>query len=222
MKRYLPFLSVALVAAMTVTGATLLYRAKRPTLAVIPKDRAPDGAGDSLHTLGPADALVTLEEFGDFQCPPCGGLAEPLNQLAHDFPKLRIIFRQFPLAMHRHANEAALAAEAAGLQGHFWQMHDLLYREQALWSKSTDARGLFYAYAASLKCNVTLLKSDMASDKVSARIKADQSEGAKLGVKNTPTIFLNNKAIPPASLNPIDLRAAVEEAMKAAQPPVGK
>ena len=222
MKRYLPFLIVALVAVMTTTGATLLYRAKRPTLAVISKDRTPEEAGDSMHTLGPADALVTLEEFGDFQCPPCGGLAEPLNQLAHDFPKLRIIFRQFPLAMHSHANEAALAAEAAGLQGHFWQMHDLLYREQALWSKSTDARGLFYSYAASLKCNVTLFKSDMASDKVSARIKADQSEGAKLGVKNTPTIFLNNKAIPPASLNPIDLRAAVEEAMKAAQPPAGK
>ena len=217
MKRYLPFLIVTVVAVMTVADATVLYRAKRPTLSVVAKDRSPENP-DSMHTLGPADAAVTIEEFGDFQCPPCGMLSEPLNQLAHDFPKLRIIFRNFPLVMHQHANEAALAAEAAGLQGHFWQMHDLLYREQAIWSKATDARGLFYAYASMIKCNVNRFKKDMASEQVGALIRTDQKEGSKLGVINTPTIFINNAAVPPASLNPKDLRAAVEEAMKGSKP----
>jgi protein-disulfide isomerase len=222
MKRYLPFLIVALVAVMAATGATLLYRAKRPTLAAIPKGRPPKEEPDSLHVLGPADALVTLEEFGDFQCPPCGALSEPLNQMVREVPKLRIIFRHFPLVMHKHAKEAALAAEAAGLQGRFWQMHDLLYREQSVWSKADNAAELFYGYAAALRCNVTRLKSDMASEKVSARVKEDQDEGTKLGVKNTPTIFVNSKPMQPGTLNPIDLRAAVDEAMKAAQPPAGK
>ncbi len=221
MKRYLPFIIVAVVAVMTVTGATVLYRAKRPTLAVVARDRSPEAA-DSLHTLGPADASVTLEEFGDFQCPPCGALSEPLNELSRDFPKLRINFRHFPLAMHQHANEAALAAEAAGLQGHFWKMHDLLYHERATWSQAPDARKLFYAYAAMIRCNVDRFKKDMVSEQVNARVQADRQEGSKLGVTNTPTIFINNKPVPPASLNPKDLRVAVEEAMKTAKLPTAK
>ncbi|HEY2125020.1 MAG TPA: DsbA family protein [Chthoniobacterales bacterium] len=223
MKRYLPFLIVALVAVLTATGGTLLYRAKRQTLAaVIPKDRPPAEEGDGEHTLGPADAIVTLEEYGDFQCPPCGALSEPLNQMVHEVPKMRIIFRHFPLVMHRNAHDAAMAAEAAGLQGHFWQMHDLLYREQSVWSKALDVRELFEGYAASIKCNVARFKRDVISDEVSARVQADQDEGTKLGVKNTPTIFVNYKPMPPGSLNPTDLRAAVNEAMKAGKPPAIK
>ena len=221
MKRYLPFIIVGLVGLGAATGATLLYRAKRPAPVIVARDRTP-GTPESGHALGPADATVTLEEFGDFQCPPCGMLAEPINQLAHEFPKLRLVFRNFPLVMHQHANEAAQAAEAAGLQGHFWPMHDLLYREQGIWSKAADVRGLFQSYAAMIRCNVTRFKKDMESEEIKARILADQKEGAKLGVKNTPTLFINNTAVPPASLNPKDLRAAVEAALKEASPAPAK
>jgi protein-disulfide isomerase len=218
MRRYLPFIIVGLVAVLTVVGGAWLYRTKLPVVPVMTKDRVAQPSS-MIHALGPTDATVTLEEFGDFQCPPCGQLSEPLNALARDFPRLRIVFKNFPLVMHRHANEAARAAEAAGLQGHFWKMHDLLYREQDVWSKAPDVAPLFNAYAAMIKCNVARFKTDMASEAVSARIRSDQQEGGKLGVTNTPTIFLNDTAVPPASLNPKDLRAAVEAAMKGSTPP---
>jgi protein-disulfide isomerase len=160
------------------------------------------------------DAPVTLEEFGDFQCPPCGTLAEPLNQLARDYPKLRLIFRNYPLPVHQYAKRAALAAEAAGMQGKFWEMHDLLYKEQASWSKTPDAEKLFVAYAGMLQLDVDRFQKDVASTKTAERIKSDQDRAGKLGVTNTPTVFLNNQSIPPSSLGPKDLRAAVERTMK--------
>src|SRR5207237_6494517 len=102
----------------------------------------------SIHILGNPDAPVTLEEFGDFQCPPCGILSGPINQLEQDYrPRLRVLFRPFPLTMHRHPREAALASEAAGRQGRFWQMHDVLYREQAGWREAADVRPVCESYA---------------------------------------------------------------------------
>jgi len=217
MHRYLPFIIVGTVAALTLAGGTILYRAKRPSLLTISAQRSTEGS-QSGHALGPADAPVTLEEFGDFQCPPCGALSEPLNQLAHDFPRLRIIFRHFPLAVHQHAMDAALAAEAAGMQGRFWQMHDILYRDQAIWSQSTDVRGLFSSYAGMLGLKLDRFQKDMMSNEATERIKSDQREAGKLQVTNTPTIFLNNRAVPPTSLNAPDLRRSVEAAMKEASP----
>jgi protein-disulfide isomerase len=218
MRRYLPFIIVIAVAILTISGGAWLYRTKLPVKPVAAKNRPAEPAGPEEHAIGPADATVTLEEYGDYQCPPCGALSEPLHQIARDFPKLRVVFKNFPLVMHQHANEAALAAEAAGLQGHFWPMHDLLYHEQATWSKSLDVQPLFNAYAAMLKCNVDRFKKDMASEPVISRVKADQQGGAKVGVTNTPTIFINNTVVPPASLNPKDLRDAVETAMKESEP----
>ena len=76
-----------------------------------------------------------MEEFGDFECPTCAKLATFLDQLIKEYhPRVRLIFRNFPLPMHQFARDAALAAEAAGLQGRYWEMHDMLYREQAVWS----------------------------------------------------------------------------------------
>jgi len=214
MRRFFPFIIIIAVALLTLGGATLLYRAKHRAPLSIPADRERTVAQDKVHVLGDPKALITLEEFGDYQCPPCGSLSEPLRQLSHDFPQVRIVFKNFPLAMHQHAHQAALAAEAAGLQGQFWKMHDLLYREQVAWSKAADARELFNAYAAMIKCNLDRFKKDMASPEVNARVAADQQEGKNLGVTNTPTIFVNNREVPPGSLNPASLRAVVEEAIK--------
>ena len=221
MKRYLPFLIVAAVAAVAIGGGAALYRAKRPPTLTIPKDRVASPATESggVHMLGPADAPVTLEEYGDFQCPPCGKLSEPINEIQHDYNRqVRLIFRNFPLVNHQHAREAAYAAEAAGLQDRFWQMHDLLYKEQAVWSNSTEARALFDAYAGYIGLNIGRFKIDMDSDKVKERVAADQTQGVSLGVKNTPTIFLDSKEIDPKTLNPTDLRAAVDVAVKNTKP----
>jgi len=222
MKRYLPFVIVSAVALITLAGGTMLYHAKRLPLLTISKDHGASGADDakSIHIRGRPDAPVTLEEFGDFECPPCGKLSEPINQLENDYhSRLRIIFHHFPFGSHQHARDAALAAEAAGLQGRFWEMHDLLYREQAAWSKAADARLLFNAYAGMLGLKIDRFKKDMESDEVKRRVTSDQQQGAALGVTVTPTIFINNRALPPASLNAAGLRAAIEAAIKAKSPP---
>ena len=199
----------------------MLYRAKRLPVLTIAKDHVASGTGGakSIHVLGNPDAPVTLEEFGDFQCPPCGTLSGSINQLERDYrPRLRVIFRQFPLPGHQHAREAALASEAAGRQGHFWQMHDVLYREQAVWSKAADVRPLFNAYAGMLGLKIDRFKNDMESNEVKRRVSADQQQGVALGVMITPTIFINNRALPNASLGPAGLRAAVEAAMNNKSP----
>jgi len=218
MKRYLPFIIVALVALLAIGSGALLYRSKRSANAA-PKISKPETetSGESVHSLGPADAAVTLEEFGDFQCPPCGKLSGPINQLQKKH-NLRVIYREFPLPVHAHAKEAAFAAEAAGRQGRFWQMHDLLYREQAVWSQSTNARALFNAYAGMLQLDVGRFRQDMDSSEVDQQVELDQRRGAVIGVKTTPTIVVNNEAVPPKQANPDELPAVVEAAVKKARP----
>jgi protein-disulfide isomerase len=216
MRRYLPFVIVGAVALLTLVSATMLYRAKQLPVLTIAKNHVASGMDDakSIHVLGNPDAPVTLEEFGDFQCPPCGILSGPINQLEQDYrPRLRVIFRHFPLTMHRHAREAALASEAAGQQGRFWQMHDVLYREQAAWSKAADVQPLFDAYAGMLGLKIDRFKKDMESEEVKRRVDADQQQGTALGVTITPTLFVNDRALPNASLSPASLHAAVEAAM---------
>ena len=217
MTRYLPFVIVAVVAFLTLGSGTMLYRAKRLPVLTIPKDKIALGkdAGKEMHVLGPVEAPVTLEEFGDFQCPPCGGLAGPISQIEKDYsPRLRVIFRQFPLpAFHPHALEAAFASEAAGLQGRFWEMHDLLYREQSVWSIASDSQSLFNAYAGILGLNLDRFQKDMESEQVKARVDADQGRGNTLGVTATPTIFINDRAVPAPALNAAGLRAAIDAVM---------
>lgn len=211
MKRYLPFVIVAAVALVAFGSGLTLYRAKR----LPPPTAAKDSGASALHVRGDAKAPVTLEEFGDFQCPPCAMMSTSLQQLEKEYgAKLRVIFRHFPLASHAHAREAALASEAAHLQGRFWEMHDLLYREQAAWSKAPDVPLLFGAYAGKLGLDVERFKKDMQSPETNARVKADQEHGTSRGVTSTPTLFLNNTVLPATSLNPPALHTAIDEALK--------
>jgi protein-disulfide isomerase len=216
LKRYLPFVIIALVGLAALGGGVMLYRAKRPETALTPMGAvAPTGRPEDVHVRGAANAPVTLEEYGDFQCPPCGRLAEPLQQIEKDYGShLRVIFRNFPFTIHEHAHEAAYAAEAAGLQGRFWEMHDLLYREQAIWANSKEVQTLFEAYAGMIQLDVERFKKDMASERVREKVESDRKLGEALGVKNTPTIFINNESIPATSLNAAALRAAIDAAVQ--------
>jgi protein-disulfide isomerase len=218
MKRFLPFIIVIFVALIAIGGGAFLYRAKRSANPA-PKISKPESevTGESVHVLGPADAAVTLEELVDSQCPPCGKQSEPINQLQKQY-NLRVIYREFPLPIHAHAKEAACAAEAAGRQGRFWQMHDLLFREQAVWSKSTDARALFNAYAGMLQLDLGRFKTDMDSTEVQQQVELDQHRGAAIGVKTTPTIFLNNQALTSDQLNPAELPNVLEAVIKKTKP----
>jgi protein-disulfide isomerase len=217
MKRYLPFVIVAAVALVTLGSGAMLYRAKRPQLKSIAGDKALSGKSDeSIHIRGNPNAPVTLEEFGDFQCPPCGSFAGFLEELLKEYDsRLRIVFRNFPLPGHEHAREAALAAEAAGLQGRFWEMHDVLYREQAFWSYAPNARELFESYAGTIGLNLDQFRKDMDSEKAKERIDSDHARGDSLGVKLTPTLFINNQPVDAKDKNPEGIRAAINAALEA-------
>ncbi len=93
-------------------------------------------------------------------------------------------------------------------------MHDLLYREQSVWSEAGDVGPLFNSYAGMLRLNVDRFKKDMESEQVEEHVASDQKHGAALGVSTTPTVFLNDRALPPTSLNPTGLRTAIDAAMK--------
>ena len=217
MKRYLPFIIVAVVAIATLGSGAMLYRAKLPHPLTIPEDKsaAREGDAESMHVRGNANAQVTLEEFGDFQCPPCGSISGFLDELVKEYdPHLRIVFRNLPLEMHQHAREAALAAEAAGLQGRFWEMHDVLYREQATWSKADNPRELFDSYAGMIGLNVDQFKKDMEGEKARARVDSDQERANSLGVNVTPEVFINDHQMAPADKTPEGLRAAIDAALK--------
>ena len=211
MRRYLPFVIVALVALATFGGGFAFYRAKRATLATGPKS----GPASGIHVRGKADAPVTLEEFGDFQCPPCAMMAVFLRKTEEEYgSRLRVIFHHFPLAVHAHAREAALAAEAAEKQGRFWEMHDLLYKEQGIWSKADNVPILFNSYAGALGLDLDRFKSDLQNPEIAARVDTDQKLGASRGVTSTPTMFVNNVALPPDATNSGGVKKAIETALK--------
>jgi protein-disulfide isomerase len=218
MKRYLPFVIVAGVALAALGSGAMLYRAKRALLRPIPESKAIAGTtgAESPHIRGNPDAPVTLEEFADFQCPPCSNFAGFGEELLKQYDsRLRIVFRNFPLPGHEHAREAALAAEAAGLQGRFWEMHDVLYREQAFWSYAPNARELFESYAGTIGLNLDQFRKDVDSEKAKERIDSDHARGDSLGVKLTPTIFINNQPVEPKDKNPEGIRAAINAALEA-------
>ena len=217
MKRYLPFIIVAIVAAAAISGGAILYQTQRPHLLSIPQDKAISGKPDTekMHIRGEPDAPVTIEEFGDFECPPCGSMSPYLDQLINEFkPRVRLVFRNFPLPAHKHAREAAYAAEAAGLRGKFWEMHDVLYQEQSTWSKAEDPRELFEAYAGTIGLNVPEFKKDMENEKLKERVEADHSRGKSLGIKSTPAVFINNRELAPDKRTPKGLRETIDDAIK--------
>ena len=217
MKRFLPFIIVAVVAAAAICGGAILYQAKLPHLLTIPQDKAVPGKPDTekVHIRGESEAPVTIEEYCDFECPPCGLMSPYLDKLVNEFkPRVRLVFRNFPLSAHKHAGEAALAAEAAGLQGKFWEMHDVLYREQSSWSKAQNLQELFEAYAGTIGLNLPEFKKDMESEKVKERVNSDHSRGESLGIRMTPTVFINNHELAQDKRTPEGLHGVIDEAVK--------
>lgn len=146
---------------------------------------------------GGADAPVTLIEYGDFQCPACGAYYPLTHQLEMDFgTQLRFVFRHFPLLeVHPNAIPGALAVEAAGKQGKFWEMYDKLYQSQAEWGESPDAKSKFAEYAVTLGLNKDQFIQDEDSADLLAKVKQSRSNSEKLGLNGTPSFFLNGKKI---------------------------
>jgi protein-disulfide isomerase len=164
------------------------------------------------HTIGPANAPAQLEEFGDFQCPPCGVFHPILEQMEREFGKnLRVTFRNYPLPNHQHAVAAASAAEAAGLQGKFWEMHKLIYEHQKDWKDQFNARSIFQTYAQQIGLDVERFQRDVNGGVVQQRIAQDVRRGQSLGVNGTPTVFLNGREVPFENLPAEKLRVLIQQ-----------
>lgn len=170
------------------------------------------------HVRGGEKAAVTLEEFSDFQCPACGNLEPTLRRIEKDYgDRVRLVFRNFPLKGHKYAFIAARAAEAAGLQGKFWEMHDAIYANQKEWSDAPEPRAFFDSYATRLGLDVQRFKSDMERQDVADRVVADYNRGLSLDVSGTPSIYLNGRQLSSDdTLKEPNLRAKIEEALSGA------
>ena len=210
MKRYLPFVIIVVVLAATVAAGVALYRKHLPK----PVPTVGDPGAEPPHARGDERAPVLLEEFGDFECPPCGKLAPEIETLAKSYGrKLRLVFREYPLIMHKHAAAAARAAEAAGLQGHFWEMHHLLYETQAAWSAAVDPQAIFENDATKIGLDLPRFKTDMNSEVVKSRIIADQARATSLHVESTPSVFVNNQVVKAGPGVADRLRTAIDAAL---------
>jgi protein-disulfide isomerase len=151
------------------------------------------------HVFGKADSKVMLVEYGDYQCPGCGSAYPTLKALSEKYEgQIAFVFRNFPLTtIHPNARAAAAVAEAAGLQGKYWEMHNKLYETQSSWENlsGTERTDFFAGYASDLGMNVDTFKADLSGANVNQKISFDQAVGKKAKVNATPTIYLNGKQI---------------------------
>ena len=208
MKRYLPF-AIVLAVLLVTAGAAFYFFQQRERPITKPVQGTPGAEPPHIH--GNPNAPVAVEEFGDFECMPCYMLLPIMKNLQTDYgDKISLTFRHHPLPNHRHALAAAQAAEAAGLQGKFWEMHDSLYLNRAVWVPALDPRDYFATYASYLGLDIARFKNDMAGEEVARRIKADQARGASMGVDRTPVIFVNGERILFSASPDDDLRKAID------------
>ena len=154
---------------------------------------------------------VVLEEYGDYQCPPCGILYPVLKEIEHEYGnQLRVVFRHFPLTkIHKNAMMAAQAAEAARNQGKFWEMHDRLYRNQNAWKDLPDGRPTFIGYARELGLNVERFSREMDSPDVQQRIASDMQRGSGVGVTGTPTVYIEGQMLRYEATTPDGIRQGI-------------
>ncbi len=197
--------------------------AMAPTAAAPRAPPAARGAGGEDQTVfkvpledspvrGPANALVTLVEFSDYQCPFCSRGHNTVSEMEKAYEgKLRVVMKQNPLSFHPNAKPAALAAMAAGEQGKYWEMHDKLFANQ----QNLDA-ATFESHAKAIGLNVEKWKTDMASPKFNAVIDRDQALAGQLGASGTPCFFINGRKLSGAQPAPA-FKALIDEEMGKAQ-----
>ncbi|MCX8174826.1 MAG: DsbA family protein [Candidatus Micrarchaeota archaeon] len=138
----------------------------------------------SAQTKGKPDAKVRIVEYSDFECPYCGRATPTIKQIAQNYD-VAVVFRHYPLPFHQNAQKAAEAAECAGRQGKFWEMHDILFANQKA-LKIEDLK----AYAANLSLNITAFNACLDGNQTAGTVSAQLSEGQRFGVQGTPSFFI--------------------------------
>ena len=178
------------------------------------------------HVYGNKDAKVILFEYGDFQCPGCAGAYSQLKAIKQEYEQqIAFVFRNFPLTtIHPNALAAATSAEAAAMQGKFWEMHDKLFENQSSWQDAdTSARmAVFSGYANDIGVKGDQFTEDLSSPKVTQKISRDRAIGNKLGVTGTPSLFIGSEKVDDQTTSSViggdgdKLRDKIDEALKKA------
>jgi protein-disulfide isomerase len=214
MRKYQPFLIIGIVLVAAVVGAAFFLQSSRnkDSITATPTTSSSTPSGATPERKLPAGTVVTLEEFGDYQCPPCGALHPTLKSLKKQFgSNLNFIFRNLPLTtIHKNALVATQAAEAARVQDKFWEMHDLLYENQDLWKDDINPRSIFLKFAADLGLDTKRFARDMEDKQVQMRIEADKDAAAQLGIDGTPTILIEGRELRPEATTPDGIRKGIE------------
>ncbi|MBX3297862.1 MAG: DsbA family protein [Acidobacteria bacterium] len=177
--------------------------------ATIPPN-APPGAQPP-NQFGSPTAVVTIEEFADFQCGSCAVAFPILNEIKTMYgSRIHFIYRSFPLPMHDKSYDAAVGAEAAGMQGKFWEMHAQLFQNQKNWQASTNFRPVLEEYASKIGLNVEKFKQDMAELTAKKRVDDDIARAKALSINSTPTIFINGVQVAFTDVNVQGLKAIID------------
>ncbi len=194
-----PVLVIILAVAVAAGAAVFLSRGSDKPAETTASSTAPlhadiKGGG---HFRGPENAQVTLVEFGDFQCPSCGAYAPFVKEILNRYPQqVRLEFHHFPLiSIHSNSMAAAKAAEAAGEQGHYWEMHDLLFEYQFQWSERPDPKPIFASLASRIGINGNILVQTMDSPQLQERILKDVERGQNAKIEAVPTFFINGEQV---------------------------
>ena len=167
-------------------------------------------ASDDWVKKAPNEKIVLIE-YGDFECPACAAYEPAVREITQEYADtVTFVFRHFPLAQHSNAVPAALAAEAAGRQGKFWEMHGILYDRQQQWSGKKDFETIAKQYASELKLDIAKFETDMKDGALRERIQRDQNSGNRFEVPGTPTFYLNGTLYQPTSKDEFKSRINAE------------
>lgn len=179
---------------------------------------APPGAQPPNQS-GSQTALVTLEEFADFQCGSCAAAHPALNEIKSMYgSRIRFIFRNFPLAMHDKSYDAAVAAEAAGMQGKFWDMQNLLFANQQAWTAAPTYKQIWKGYAEKIGLDVAKWENDMLGIQAKGRVDEDMKRGKALGINSTPTLYINGIEIQFTEMNVPTLKQTIDAELQKMSP----
>ena len=146
------------------------------------------------HVKGNPEATVTLVEYSDFQCPACAAFQPVVKEIINTYgDRLRFEYQHYPLPIHKFSQQAAVAAEAAGQQGKFYEMHDKLFENQKEWSNSATPQVFFIKYAQDLGLDTELFKKHLSSSLLRDAVRSDLNAAKELGLTGTPTFYLNGE-----------------------------
>lgn len=189
----------AVVVVLLIAGLAYYFggtTAPRPAGDLYTGGKLSEAVSASDWQKGADDPSVTIVKYSDFQCPACAAYSSVLSQLVQEFPdEVKVVYRHYPLPYHRQAELAALFTEAAGKQGKFWEMHDVLFANQTTWAEKSNAREIFLGYARDLGLDITQLESDIENSAIARKINDQKQGGTVSGVDATPSFFVNGEKI---------------------------